>query len=227
MSSRGRFVVLEGTDGSGTTTQCQLLVTTLVGIGIPAMATREPTRGPVGELLRAVLEKRLIRASGRQASLDWSTFALLFAADRSDHVQEEIAPALASGVWVICDRYDLSSLIYQSLTAPDPDAALPWVRDLNLQALRPDLVLVLDVDAEVAEQRRRARGGTEELFEQRELQEKLAEAYLVAERFAPHDALEHIDGAASAVEVAAHVLKAVRSRLAAESGDFDSATHRA
>jgi dTMP kinase len=212
-SPRGRFVVIEGTDGSGTTTHCELLVAALKSIGIPVLATREPTAGPVGQLLRAALELRLALSFGRASSLHWTTLALLFAADRTDHVTEEIAPALASGVWVVSDRYDLSSLIYQSLTAPDPDSALRWVRELNAQAMRPDLVLVIDVDAEVAEQRRRERGGSEELFERQELQMRLVEAYRDAERFAPRDALVHIDGTGTKSEVGARVLSAVKAHL--------------
>lgn len=212
-STRGRFVVLEGTDGSGTTTQCEVLVAALSAIGIRALATREPTAGPVGQLLRAALEKRLMRGAERQATLDWTTLALLFAADRADHVTNELEPTLANGTWVVSDRYDLSSLIYQSLTAPEPEAALVWVRELNVNALRPDLVIVLDVDAEVAAARRLARGGAEELFERRELQARLALAYLAAERYAPAEALVHVDGALPKADVSARLVELVRSRL--------------
>ncbi len=212
-TTRGRFVVLEGTDGSGTTTQCEALVEALSAIGIPAVATREPTAGPVGQLLRAALEKRLMRGAELHRTFDWTTFALLFAADRTDHVANEIAPALAKGTWVVSDRYDLSSLIYQSLTASEPAAALAWVRQLNVHALRPDLVVVLDVDAEVAAARRLARGGAEELFERRELQARLALAYLAAETYAPAELLVHLNGSLPKAEVSARLLEIVRSRL--------------
>jgi dTMP kinase len=190
-------------------------VEALCAIGIPALATREPTAGPVGQLLRAALEKRLMQGAERHRTLEWTTFALLFAADRTDHVANEIAPTLANGTWVVSDRYDLSSLIYQSLTAPDPEAALAWVRELNANALRPDLVVVLDVDAEVAAERRLARGGTEDLFERRELQARLALAYLTAEQYAPAEALVHLDGSLAKAEVSARLVDVVRSRLLA------------
>lgn len=212
---RGRFIVLEGTDGSGTTTQTVRLVEWLAQAGIAAIATREPSIGPVGQLLRCAIEKRLTSASGEHRDLDWTTLALLFAADRLDHVKEEIEPALESGAWVISDRYALSSLIYQSATAPEPEAALGWVRELNTRALRPDLVLVLDVDADTAERRRAARGGPEELFERRALQAKLAVAYSAAERYTPSDTLIHIDGSKSPDDVAVDISMAVRSRLLA------------
>lgn len=209
----GRFIVLEGTDGSGTTTQCELLVQALGRRGFRAMATREPTRGPVGQLLRAALEKRLSRGAGETTQLDWRAMALLFAADRVDHVVEEIEPALNGGFWVVSDRYDLSSLIYQSLTAPPGSSALPWLRELNVKARRPDLVVVLDVDASDAERRRLSRGAPEELFERRELQLKLVEAYRDAERFAQQDCVVHVDGGGNIAEVAASVLAAVDQRF--------------
>ena len=87
-----------------------------------------------------------------------------------DHVRSEVEPSLLRGQWIISDRYTLSSLIYQSVTAPDPELAFPWVTELNRNARRPDLIVVLDVPKEVAEQRRATRGGPEELFDRRELQ---------------------------------------------------------
>lgn len=206
----GRFIVLEGTDGSGTTTQCARLVEWLNASGVAAVGTREPTRGPIGQLLRSVLEKRLVSVENVQRTLDWASLALLFAADRVDHDHEEIGPALMRGVWVVSDRYALSSLIYQSLTAPDPTSALEWVRALNARARCPDLTLVLDVDSKTAETRRRARGGSEELFEGRELQERLVEAYLKAERYCGRDTLVHIDGTLSPDQVAEAIVDAMR-----------------
>jgi dTMP kinase len=193
MSKAGRFVVIEGTDGSGTTTQARLLVAWLRERGIHAVGTCEPSRGPVGKLIRTVLEKSLMRDSATVAELDWTTLALLFAADRMDHIAAEVHPQLDRGTWVVSDRYDLSSYIYQSLTAPDADSALRWVRQLNSQARRPDLLLVLDVDPEQALLRRQQRGGPEELFERQELQLKLAQAYRMAEHYLPDDPLLHVD----------------------------------
>jgi dTMP kinase len=210
---QGRFIVLEGTDGSGTTTQAALLVQWFEKRGIAALATREPSTGPVGQLLRCAMEKRLTRASGQDATFDWRTLALLFAADRLDHLRQEIVPALEAGTWVISDRYALSSLIYQSLTAPEPDSALQWVRELNAQALRPDLVLVLDVDADTAEERRRLRGGPEELFEHRALQAQLAQAYCLAEQYTPADDLLHVDGSSSLADVAKEITSVIQARL--------------
>ncbi|MGC4070319.1 MAG: dTMP kinase [Polyangiaceae bacterium] len=209
---RGRFIVLEGTDGSGTTTQCRLLCRRLSEAGVVCVETREPTDGPVGRLLRAALEKRL-----DGGSLDWTTLALLFAADRTWHVDNEILPALQRGHWVVSDRYTLSSLIYQTATAPDPDAARGWIEQINARALVPDVTIVLDVPASVAESRRAIRGGPEELFDKQELQQRLARAYLEAERY-DSSHIVHVDGSAALEAVAAEVHDEVTSRWCAGEG---------
>jgi dTMP kinase len=167
--------------------------------GVSCVETREPTAGPIGRLLRAALERRL--DGGR---LDWKTLALLFAADRTWHVENEILPALAEGRWVVSDRYTLSSLIYQSATAPEPAEARDWVQQINARALVPDLTIVLDVAAETAEARRAARGGPEELFDARELQHRLARAYVNAEQY-DSSTIVHVDGTLALEVVAAKV----------------------
>jgi len=95
----------------------------------------------------------------------------------------------------------LSSRIYQSITAADPDAALPWLCMLNKRVPRPDLTLVLDIEPELAEQRRSKRGAPPELFEQNQLQRKLAWAYCEAEKYVPNDRLKHVSGDLSVSEV--------------------------
>lgn len=209
--TRGRFIVLEGTDGSGTTSQTSRLVAALVARGIPCIATREPSQGPVGQLLRAALEQRLVRVSV-PAKLDWATLALLFAADRRDHVANEIEPQLQSGTWVISDRYTLSSRIYQSLTAPDRESAAGWVEELNRMALPADLVMVLDVPPEVAHARRMLRGGPEEIFDSASLQVQLAKAYIDA-RAVGEEALEHLDGACPLDEVSYQIWEVMKKHF--------------
>lgn len=194
---RGKFIVLEGIDGSGTTTQGNLLALALAREGVRAIFTHEPSKGPFGQSLR-----QLLSGTAEDPSRAWDCMALLFAADRLDHVAREIEPALGSGVTVVCDRYDLSSLAYQSATSPAGEAALPWLRALNARAPRPDLTLVLDIDPELAEQRRALRGGPAELYEKRELQRRLAEIYAAAENLVPGDRMAHVpaDGSVEAVQ---------------------------
>jgi dTMP kinase len=195
------FIVLEGIDGAGTTTQTRRLAERLRQDGCQVVTTCEPSSGPVGNLIRQALEQRLRLNSAEALELDWATLALLFAADRTDHVSRCIEPALRSGAHVICDRYDLSSCIYQSLTSPDPKQALRWVQDLNCQVRRPDLTLVLDIDPDVAEIRRSKRGTEPELFERRSLQQRLAVAYQESQSYVPNDRLVHLDGELSIAEV--------------------------
>jgi dTMP kinase len=133
----------------------------------------------------------------------------MFAADRLDHVDNFIKPALLQGQLVVCDRYDLSSFAYQSLTAERGADVVPWIRQLNCEALRPDLTLVLDVPVALAEARRRQRGGAEELFEARSLQERLAAVYLEAERLVPGDRVQHVSGEGEPEAVTERLLSAV------------------
>jgi dTMP kinase len=201
MTPRGRFIVLEGIDGSGTTTQSKRLAEELERRGAPALWTCEPTAGPVGKLIRQALQRRLTAEDGATPrSLSWSALALLFAADRIDHVDAVVEPALAQGRTVIRDRYVLSSLAYQSVTSPEGEAAVPWIRALNARAIRPDLTIVLDVPEDVAAERRALRGGPPELFEIRDVQRRLAEAYARAEELVPEDRVVHVpDGAPDTV----------------------------
>lgn len=166
---RGRFIAIEGIDGSGTTLQTRALADWLCRRGFRVLETREPSHGAIGRLIR---ERLAVRAT----ALDPVALALLFAADRIDHVTCEVAPALERGEVVLSDRYLLSSLAYQSL---DCDAA--WVREINARAPPPDLTLVLEVPAEVAfarVQRRAAEGGAvEERFDALALQQRIAGNY--------------------------------------------------
>src|SRR4051812_48170435 len=214
----GLFVVVEGIDGCGSTTHAKLLEKGIKSRGPEVVLTCEPSTGPIGSLIRQVLQRRLFvpDASGPR-NFAWSTMALLFAADRMDHLDSTIAPALRTGAVVISDRYDLSSLAYQSATAHDGSDPIPWIRQLNAQALRPDVTIVIDVPPEVAEERRRARGGVEELFDARELQARLATVYARAEELVPQDRVLHVPGEGEIGEVAARVFETV---ILAASGFF-------
>jgi len=208
----GLFIVMEGIDGCGSTTHGRLLAEAIRGRGIEVVLTCEPSPGPIGTMIRQALQHRLFDADGATPRrLDWTTMALLFAADRTDHLDSTVVPALRAGSVVISDRYDLSSLAYQSATAHGGADPVPWIRHLNAQALRPDLTLVIDVPAEVAEERRRARGGVEEMFEARELQARLATVYARAEELVPNDRVLHVPGVGEMSAVAARVFEAVIS----------------
>jgi len=193
----GLFVVFEGIDGAGTTTQCERYAALLRARRRLVHVTREPSTGPIGSMIRLALTHRLALPATHQAHM----MALLFAADRLDHVATEIDPHLRDGYVVLSDRYDLSSLAYQSTTANENEeqsaGTVCWIRELNRHARRPDVTVVLDVSPSVAAARRRARGGAAELFDDAEVQARLAEAYLGADSLVPGDHVVHINGDAS------------------------------
>ncbi len=150
----GRFIVIEGLDGSGGTTQVRLLSQAL-----SAHATREPTDGPVGKLIRQALGDPMFMGDG--------VLPYLFAADRKDHLERVIEPKLTGEVDVVSDRYYHSSLAYQSLAMP-----LDQVMALNAGFRAPDLCVFLDLDVQGCLARIEARGQARDRFEtQRQLEE--------------------------------------------------------
>ena len=205
----GKLIVFEGIDGAGTTTQAELYGQFLQSQRRLVHLTRQPSDGPVGMMLRLALAGRLKIGAGNQAQ----AMALLFAADRLDHLAHDVEPLLRDGYVVICDRYDLSSIAYQTATASAAAGSAAdfadWVRQLNRFAIRPDAVVVIDVSPEEAQRRRRARFGAAELYEREELQIKLAELYQRAEELVPNDEVIHVDGNRDVETIAA----AIREKL--------------
>lgn len=197
----GRFIVLEGIDGAGTTTQTARLVDRLrAETKCPVKITREPSDGPIGSLVRQVLTGRIVSPGGRAPG--WATMALLFAADRMDHVESEIEPFLTQGGVVVSDRYDASSLAYQSVSSGrGGEKAVQWIRELNKHALRPDLTIVLDLPSEIAATRREVRGEAAQLYEQNEVQRALAVFYRDLAKHMPEDRVVIIDGKGTVEEV--------------------------
>lgn len=190
----GHFIVIEGIDGSGTTTQCSILVDRLSQKGLPAHITREPSDGPIGVLIRQILTGRVVVPGHHGARPPtWATMATLFAADRLDHLEAEINPNLTDGVTVVCDRYDYSSVAYQTVSSGGGDDVSKWVLELNRRARRPHLTIVLDVDPEKAALRRGGRSGSPELYEGSEMQVELAAFYASIDEVFPDDNICHID----------------------------------
>lgn len=187
----GRLIVLEGLDGAGTTTQARRLVTHLNAKGTTAHLTREPSDGPIGQLIRQMLTGHHV-IEGQ--SIAQSTFGLLFAADRLDHLQREVDVQLAAGVTVVSDRWYHSSLAYQG-TGADRD----WIATLNARARKPDLTIFLLVRPEVAAARRVSAGRIQELFEDMRMQEEVAAGYkaTISELSAQGERIETIDGEAT------------------------------
>jgi len=135
----GLFVVLEGIDGAGTTTQAERLCAALRAEDVRATVTREPSDGPIGTLIRQALTGRVSLPNGG-GPLNAHTLALLFAADRADHLEAQVLPCVDRGDVVLCDRYVLSSLAYQGASLP-----LDWVEGINAFASPPDWASTAEV----------------------------------------------------------------------------------
>ena len=205
----GRFVVLEGLDGAGTTTQAQLLCDRLRREGRKAHVTAEPSSGPVGALIRQILKGRIGGGPGGKGPFVGWGLALLFAADRQDHVHTEIAPKLTDGIDVVCDRFTMSSLAYQGAQLGD----VRWIQEINREASDTDVVIFLRVRPEVALRRRHAASVDREIFEVDAFQRKVARSYEEAIRRLRRagETIVEIDGEAPVEDVAEAVWRVVRA----------------
>lgn len=208
MNAPGRFIVLEGIDGAGTTTQARLLEAR-IRTDFPdrrVSVTAEPSGGPVGSLIRQVLRERVVGATpaGDRVAFDRRSLALLFAADRLDHVACEVQPLVDEGWIVISDRYLLSSLAYQGMDAP-----VDWVATANRFAPAPDLMLFLDVPADVGWRRVASARPGRDIFETPETLVRVAESYRRALPSCPAGRIEVIPGDVPMGDVAARVWDAV------------------
>lgn len=204
--SRGRFYVVEGADGVGSTTQCHKLVERLTRAKRTVHVTAEPSKGPIGLLIRQMLGAPA-QGEGRPQKAIAKELALLFAADRLDHVAREIEPRLVEGIDVVSDRYVLSSLVYQSLDLP-PE----WVRDLNKFAPAADATVLISLPLDEAWARlekRIAEGAPREVFDVRTTQSRIhAEYGRLARRLSGAIV---VDGSGAVDEVADRVEEALRA----------------
>ena len=194
------FLVVEGMDGAGKSTQIERLAGWLTQAGSPPVVTREPGATPIGERIREIL---LDPAS---AGMDPKTEALLYAADRAQHAAQVIRPALAAGRVVISDRYVDSSLAYQGIArglGVDP------VLELNAQAIQgrlPDRTFLVLVEPEVAAERSAAGDRIER--EGLDFHRKVNEAYRALATMFP-ERITSVDGNRPTDEIA----KEIRGRL--------------
>jgi dTMP kinase len=202
------FLVVEGMDGAGKSTQIERLAGWLTRAGSPPVVTREPGATPIGERIREIL---LDPAS---AAMDPKTEALLYAADRAQHATEVIRPALAAGRVVISDRYVDSSLAYQGLAR---GLGIERILDLSMWAtgnLLPDLVILLDVAPELARRRSEATDRIE--LEDEAFHRRVADAYWALARTYP-DRFAVVDASAPADAIEGEIRRHVGARLGAGS----------
>jgi dTMP kinase len=184
MSKKGIFIVIEGLDGSGKTTQSKFLAKKLEKTH-KVLLTAEPSLGKIGTFIR---EDYLYE----DKRLPTEAEALLFAADRIEHLYSEVKPALEEGKLVICDRYIYSSLAYQGSAG----LSLEWIKTVNARALQPDFSIFIDVPPEhVIERLQRKKSVMETL----ETQQKVRQVYL---KYVEKGELVRIDGDRSKETVA-------------------------
>lgn len=170
--SRGHFIVFEGVDGSGTTTQSRLLASYLNEAGLPVTLTREPGGTPVAEKIRQLVLDPSLEGISSTAEL------FLYAASRSQHVEEVILPSLNRGDVVICDRYIASSLAYQGYGRDLDLEVIEQVNRLVVGECLPDATIYLILPVEVAWARLRHRDTADRLEQTgMALQEKVARGY--------------------------------------------------
>ena len=195
MASKGVFICLEGLDGCGKTTQAKLLVRRLRR-SFDAVSTAEPSGGKIGRFIK----KHCLHSGKRSSGV---VEALLFAADRFDHVENTVLPALNKGRIVVSDRYVYSSLAYQRATGLD----MGWIEKINEHAVHPDLAIFIDVEPETVVQRLKPR---KSVMENLETQRKVREVYM---KFVEKGALVRVDGNKSKSEVAKDLAAVVKRFL--------------
>lgn len=214
-SDSSALIVLEGIDGSGTSTQAALLANALQARGYKTHVTKQPSLGPIGLLIRDILQGRHRLPDGGTPGED--VMALLFAADRADHIQREVIPAMDSGYLVISARWLMSSLAYQTagVSAGGVRDREQWICDLNEQETRrPDCEIWLRVSPAVALARREAARIPVDRYTDPSFQERLAVAYerVMAYGGAHGDTIE-VNGELGVQEVHEAVLEAVLAKV--------------
>lgn len=206
--TRGIFITFEGGEGAGKSTQIRRLAERLRADGRDVVLTREPGGSPGAESIRELL---LNGETDRWSPL---TEALLMNAARRDHIERVIAPALARGAVVLCDRFADSTRAYQGAGGQVATAVIAQLETAVVGDMRPDLTLIFDLPVEEGLRRALSRNGGEERFEAKgaAFHERLRAAYLDIARAEP-ERCAVIDATATLDAVEAAILAAVQPRL--------------
>jgi dTMP kinase len=207
---RGRFITFEGGEGSGKSTQIQKLARSLHVAKLRAIVTREPGGSPGAEIIRHLVLSGMGKLLGPDAE------TLLFAAARDDHVRTVIQPALAQGIWVLCDRFFDSTRAYQGRLGQVSPSLLNAMQRVTIGDLKPDLTFILDVPVEIGLKRAAARRGkgAPDRFEGEDVKfhQDLREAYKQIAAEDPQRCVL-IDATAAPDAVSARIWKALRDHL--------------
>jgi dTMP kinase len=175
--TKARFITLEGGEGAGKSTLAKALAARLAALGLSVDLTREPGGSPKAEAIREAILTGRVKEHGAFVE------AMMFSAARIDHIDSRIAPALARGDWVICDRFVDSTRVYQGVLGALDEGLLAELERVTVAGLMPDLTLVLDLDPEVGlarAARRRAPDEATDRFESETLEfhRKLRQGFL-------------------------------------------------
>lgn len=200
----GKLITFEGGEGAGKSTQARYLAERLRGLGHAVLVTREPGGTPLGESIRELI------LSSRPCGL---TEFLLFAAGRAEHVAQRIAPVLAAGQWVVCDRFIDSTRVYQGRLAGIDAAFVESIEKATLAGVWPALTVILDLPPEIGLERALKRGVANR-FDRAELvfHQELRAGFLDVARREP-ERIAVIDASGSEAEVAEMVWAEVVRRL--------------
>src|SRR3974390_35283 len=217
---RGRFITFEGGEGSGKSTHIKKLAVRLEAAKLRAIITREPGGSPGAEIIRHLVLSGMGKLLGAEAE------TLLFAAARDDHVHTVIEPALNQGIWVLCDRFSVSSRVYRGVLGNVSPSILSAMQRVTIGDLKPDLTVILDVPVEVGLRRaaKRRGTGTADRFEAEGIKfhQELREAYRRIAAAEPQRCLL-IDASAEPDVVATNIWSALYDRfLASDIGNVAS-----
>lgn len=194
----GFLLCIEGLDGCGKSTHVRLLARWLRSRGRKVVITDEPTDGVIGKII-----KRMLRG---ELKLPIAAEALLFTADRVQHISDVIEPALKAGKVVLNERYVCSSLAYQSARG----VPVSWIASINKHAIKPDLTILIDIPAKAALARIKPSRRLDEFERNLRLQQRVRRNYL---RIAKQEGLKIVDGARSRDEVQAEIRRLVSAVL--------------
>lgn len=206
--SPGRFITIEGGEGAGKSTQARVLCAELRAAGIDVVLTREPGGSTGAESIRNLL------VEGDSGRWDAMTETLLHFAARRDHVTRTIRPALASGAWVVCDRFADSTLAYQGAGHGVGVRFIETLLESVVESTRPDLTIMLDIAVALGLSRAAARGTSADRYERMGtvFHERVRAAFREIARAQPERCVV-VDAGQSAEQVQAAIRDAVRDRL--------------
>lgn len=202
MTVRGRFVTFEGGEGAGKTTQIERLARRLTDLGLRVRLTREPG-GPKDGSIEAAAALRKLLVEGEPSRWSPKSEALLNYAQRVEHVNRFVAPALETGDWVLCDRFADSTMAYQGYGHRLGAGFVRALHRATLGSFKPDLALVLDIPVDQGLARAGARAGVETRFERfpRDFHDRVRRGFRAIARAEPKRcALVDARGDAEAVE---------------------------